>query len=207
MIRLHPSSSRTITSRVSAVLAGVQRVPAALNAKFEPATQSQDNPFRPIIHFLSDSRGYATRPASRPKAHTGRTTKSTRVRKPKEADIERDVKVTDKTVKPKAKPKKKTATLKSKKKPKVKAKTKPKPKAKKPVTEEKRAAAKVKEQNTRIRELKKIALTVPPEKPSTAFKVICDIVAKETRSLPGKEASARYKNLTTEEHEVFLYLY
>jgi len=213
VVRLHPNSSRTISSRVSAVLFGVQRVPTARNAKFDLSIPSQDKSIHPAFYLLSNSRGYATRPASRPKAHTGRTTKSTRVRKTKEAGAETDVEVTVKAVKPKAKPKEKTATPKSKAKPKVKAKPKPKPKvrakpkAKEPVTEKAKAAATALKQRAHIRELRKIALSPPLRKPSTAFTVLCDEVAKETHALPGKEASIKYKNMTTEEHEVLFYLH
>jgi hypothetical protein len=172
-------------------------------------------PFRSVISKLGTARGYATRPASRPKAHTGRTPSSPRVKKAKEASAETDVKVTVKAVKPKAKPKKKTAKpkakpkAKSKAKPKAKSKAKPKAKvrAKKPKTVEQKAASKLKEQKAHIRELKKIALKPPPLKPSTTWLLICDEIGKKIHALPGTAASAKLKTLSTEEHEVLTFLH
>lgn len=219
VVRLHPSSSRTISSRVSPFLFGLQRVPTACKTEPDIPKHLQAKPFRSVTHDLSSSRGYATRPASRPKAHTGRTTKSPRVRKVKETSAETDVKVTVKAVKPKAKPKKKATTKsKSKAKPKAKskskAKSKAKPKAKakarakKPGTAEEIAAAKLKEQRAHIRELKKTALRPPTAKPASAWQLICKEIGEKAHNLPGKEAAAKYKNLTTEEHEVrFFYVH
>jgi len=225
VVRLHPSSSRAISFRVSPVLFGFQRVLTSCNAKYDISAHLQEKPFRSVNPQLGTDRGYATRPASRPKAHTGRTTSSPRVRKPKEASAETDVKVTVKAIKPKAKPKKKTAKpnakskakskakpkakLKAKAKPKAKSKAKPKAKvrAKKPKTAEQQAASKLKEQRARIRELKKIALKRPPGKPSTAWMVLCKEITQETHALPDTAASAKYKNLATEEHEVLSFLH
>lgn len=206
MLRLHPNSSRAISFRVG-VLFGLQRVPTFRNAEFDASTHLREIPFRSVISKLGTARGYATRPASRPKAHTGRTPSSPRVKKAKDASAETDIKVTVKAVKPKAKPKKKTAKPKAKPKAKSKAKPKVKVRAKTAQTDEQRAASKLKEQRAHIRELKKIALKPPPGKPSSTWQLICDEIAKKIHALPGVAASAKLKNLSTEEHEVLTFLH
>ena len=154
-------------------------------------------------------RSYATRPASRPKAHTGRTTSSPRVKKPKATEKAGEIQTTAKVTKPKAPTKTKTASktkaaTKVKAKPKAKSRTKPKAKvrAKKPVTEEQKAAAALKKQSAHVRELKKLALSPPKLKPNSAWLVLTSEMAKERKRIAAKEAAEKYKSLVPEEKEV-----
>ena len=98
--------------------------------------------------------------------------------------------------KAKAKPKKKTS---------IKAEAKPKKRAtraKKTKTPEQIAAAAKKTRLTQIRELRATALKAPHSLPSTAYLVVCSELGKEVKTVAGKEAAAKYKNLIPDELEV-----
>ena len=156
---------------------------------------------------LSVSRQYATKPVSRPKAHTGRTTST---RKPRAAP---------KSVKPKAtstaKPKAKTATKATKAKPKAKTrakrKAKPKVKAKKGkkvLTEKQKLAQADRKKKDAVKALKEKALQVPKPLSATAYQVL---FGEQMRALKGngvapggnaKGISEQYKSLSTEQREV-----
>ena len=158
---------------------------------------------------LHSCRGYATKPVSRPKAHTGRTTSAAR-KAPTTSKTKAAKKPATKTKTPKAKP---TAT--SKAKPRIKAKpkrakkakAKPKPKKKKVLTEaQKKAAA--------IKELKIAALKSPDGTPSTAWMVYSQERLRNNQTNgPARlgssmtEASAGFKNLSPEQLEVSTHLF
>ena len=215
-LRSYPLSSYTIQCRVNFRPVVFQRVAAAYH--IETGGQqllTHSVPFSKA--HICAQRNYATRPASRPKAHTGRTISSPRKKKssvtvaPGEGSTKT---VTIKTGKPKAtagakaKPKAKTkAKPKVKTRATVKAKTKAKParkvkKVKKDLSEEQLAKAAKTEQNTKIRELKKVALRVPKLLPSTAYTVVASELAKGTHALEGRVAAEKYRNLVPEELEV-----
>ncbi|KAI9848126.1 MAG: hypothetical protein M1838_000651 [Thelocarpon superellum] len=112
------------------------------------------------------------------------------------------------TSKPKAKTPKSTATGKAKSgKKKTAAKAKPR---KKVLTEEQKAKAQLakteRKAKDEIKSLKATALVEPKGLPASAWKVLVSEMAKETRSLQGKEASARYKAFTPEELEHYNHL-
>lgn len=157
-------------------------------------------------------RSLATKPASRPKAHTGRTT--SKPRKKATTTTKTTAETASKTpsaakekakAKPKAKPKTKPkarTTAKAKPKTRAKSKAKPKVRVKKPRTAEQVAKANAKKERARITELKKKALTVPKALPRTAYSVVHTEVARANHGLAPKEAAAKYKALTPEELEV-----
>lgn len=152
-------------------------------------------------------RSFASKPASRPKAHTGRTTskprkKATTTTKPAAS---KTASTANATPKPKAGPKPKARTsakAKPKTKAKAKSKAKPKVRVKKVLTAERVAKATAKKEKGRIQELKQKILTVPKELPRTAYAVVLTEMSKTSHSLCGKEAAAKYKSLTPEELEV-----
>jgi len=159
-------------------------------------------------------RAYATtKPVSRPKAHTGRTTTAARkaptTSKTKAAKKPAAKKTTPKAI-PKATPKA-TPKTKSISKPKAKPRIKPKPKSAKkakakPKTKRKVVTTAVKDKKS-IKDLKVVALKPPHGTPSTAWMVFC---AEAVKSNAGggafaptiKEAAAEFKNLSPERLEV-----
>ena len=204
----------TATIRVSPLLSKLQRVSVAQNT-----CNSRNSPlqFRPSsASHIASGRTFATRPASRPKAHTGRTTTSPRVRKPKAtttavAGTGNDA--TAQTTEPKIRRSTANAKVqakaksKSKAKPKSKARAKPpKPKptvrAKKPLTEERIAAQAAQVKRKHLRELRLLALSPPKGPPATPFLVISMELSKEKHTIAGKEAAEKLKNLIPEELEV-----
>ena len=215
VIRSHSIPCYFISTRVSPLLSISLRVSAKYYAKYSSdfllRTQATARQF-------SGQRTYATRPVSRPKAHTGRITASPRTKKTQKVVVEGEALVkegTDTVATPKSTPKSKpktkasrkfssNTTPKSKPKRKVKAKAKPKRKvkAKEPLTEEGKAAAAVKEKRKQIRELKVTALNVPKLKPSTVWSLVNEEVTKEKRRLAASDASDMYRNLIPEEIEV-----
>lgn len=170
-------------------------------------------------------RNYADRPISRPKAHTGRTTKSPRRKATVKSTGAKVIKAKSKAeavpkakTKAKAKPKAKLkAKPKAKPKSKSKAKSKAKPKAKpkkiskseirgRPRLTEKQLEAR-KATNTRLRivELKaKALLTRPKLLPASAFAVILVEECKGNSSIQhgARNASVRYRAITPEQLEV-----
>lgn len=141
----------------------------------------------------------AGRPASRPKAHTGRTTTAAR-RAPTTSKTSAAKKPPPKKTTPKPKPK-----AKSKAKPRIKPKPKPAKKAKakprKALTEKQKSARAVKN-------LKATALATPHGVPSTAWSVFYVEHLKQqggTNRLGPvmKEAGAKWKQIMPEQLEVF----
>ena len=148
-------------------------------------------------------------PVSRPKAHTGRTTST---RKPRAAAAPKVASKTKapskKTTSTAKKPRTRKAAAKPKTKPRTKAKPKPKKKAKKPLTEKQLSLAAAKKKRSDLKALKEIALPIPHGKPSTAWTVFFteqvkgkSVVARNV----AKDASAEYRNLSTERREVSRY--
>lgn len=155
-------------------------------------------------------RCYATStPVSRPKAHTGRTTST---RKPRAAAAP---KVASKTKAPSKKtpstakkPRAKKAAVKPKTKAKAKAKPKPKKKVRKPLTEKQLSLATAKKKRSDLKALKEIALAIPHGKPYTAWTVFFaeQVKGKSVGAQNiAKDASAEYRNLSTERREVSSY--
>jgi hypothetical protein len=208
VIRLRVGGVHTISSRTGPFLSAFQRVSYPNCSSPDPSKHASQNStsLQPQGY-----RTYATRPASRPKAHTGRTTSTTRVKKPTKAEADVGVtvdvkattgKATKVKAKPKPKPKKKTAVKAKAKRP-VKAKAKTAKKPKKPLTEEAKAAAKVKADRAQIRVLKKIALKAPHKKPTSVWNVLCQEYKGTGKSPIGSpEAKEKYRNLIPEETEV-----
>lgn len=136
-----------------------------------------------LVSAIRPARAYATsaeKPASKPKAHTGRA----------------PAKRTSTTTK--AKPAKKTT-----KKPKKKAVKKAKPKGRKPLST--RALLQKQRQNQRQNqaELRATALLEEPKQlPQTAFTLV--FVEDVKNGGDARSASARYRSLSPEEREVFI---
>ena len=161
---------------------------------------------------IPTERCYATSaPVSRPKAHTGRTTST---RKPRAAAAPKPAGKTKapskKTTTTAKKPRAKKAAAKSKKKARPKAKPKPKPKKKvrKPLTEKQLSLAAAKKKRSDLKALKEIALAIPHGKPSTAWSVFfVEQVKGKSVAVQNlaKDASAGYRNLSTERREVSIY--
>ena len=162
------------------------------------------------------SRTYATRPVSRPKAHTGRTTstrKTPTTSATKAAKVPKAKTTTPKALpkakskaKPRARAKPKTKSkTKSKKKAKAKSKAKPKPKKRKVLTEKQKEQKAIRAQRDKIAELKETALTPPHGTPWTAWTVFVDEMTKRENLgviKAVKEASPKFKQLSPEQLEV-----
>ncbi|KAL6717837.1 hypothetical protein ACLMJK_003922 [Lecanora helva] len=146
-------------------------------------------------------RTYATKPVSRPKAHTGRTTAKPR-KAPTTSKTKAAKKPAAKKTSPKAKPKaKSTAKPRSKPKRKAAKKTKAKPKPKRKVLTEA-------EKNARtIRDLKATALKPPTGVPGSAWQVLLTEKQRDKQSPERgfnervKSASAEFKGLSPERLE------
>ena len=218
VMRSFSFSCYTATIRVSRILSNLQRVSIAHNT-----SRSSLSPPSQFRHYSAShntgGRTFATRPASRPKAHTGRTTTSPRVRKPKAATTgaagtgnNGTVRSTKTTTQPAAKKAKVQVKPKSKSKAKAKSpKTKPIARTKEPLSEELVAAQAAQEKRKHIRELRLLALSPPKGPPMTPFLIISMELSKEKRGIAGKEAAEKFKNLIPEELEVcncnsYLYL-
>ncbi|MCJ1403286.1 hypothetical protein MMC11_006509 [Xylographa trunciseda] len=208
VVRTYSNLCYTATIRGSPLLSGLQRVLVAHNTSY--SSLSYPLQLRPYsVRDTAGERTFATRPASRPKAHTGRTTTSPRVRKPKPTTtaavgtIEDSTAQSTKTKSSRSTGKAKVqATSKTKSRAKAK-KAKPKPivKTKKPLTEKDIAAQAAQEKRKHVKELKILALNPPRGLPTTPFRIINDEMCKEKHSIASKEASEKYKNLIPEELE------
>jgi len=165
---------------------------------------------RSITSLLN--RSYATKPVSRPKAHTGRTTAASK-RTPTTSATKAAKKPAPKKTTPKAKPTVKSKAkprIKAKPKPKKKAKAKPKPKPKRKVLTDAQKTAKAdKKKKENIKKLRETALTPPHGTPASAWSVLL----AETVKAPGgaaagalgatsKAASTKFRQLTPEQLEV-----
>lgn len=180
----------------------VQRVASLYNnsqlqSLFCPALQ--DRSTKP-----ASCRTYATKPVSRPKAHTGRTTTAAR-KAPTTSKTKAAKKPAPKTTAPKAIPRAKPKAkprIKAKPKRAKTAKAKPKPRTKKVLTEDQKKTA-------TIRDLRAAALKAPTGSASTAWAVFSQERIKQTNSgglaalgPAMKEASTAFKNLSPERLEV-----
>lgn len=200
--RLHPAATCTLKHRVEsiAIPALCRRVSAPYSTE---ASVTSSQPVQIDIAIPSPQRARKSKPVSRPKAHTGRTTSSPRKKKPKavtEIAEGSSEPTANKIAKPRAK-----SSPKSKAAKKPKAKPAPKRKEKKPLTEGQKSAATTKAKRTHIQELKKIVLTPPKKLPATAYQVIQAEVAKEGKTtvpIIARTSSEKYKNLIPEELEV-----
>ncbi|MCJ1380489.1 hypothetical protein MMC17_003594 [Xylographa soralifera] len=201
-------SCYTAAIRVSPLLSSLQRV----SVVHSTSCNSLNSPsqFRPYsVSHITGERTFATRPASRPKAHTGRTTTSPRGRKPKATTTAVAGKGKDgtaQTTKSKIQRPMGKAKVQAKPKPKSKAKaksakTKPTVRTKKPLTEERVAAQAAQEKRKHIRELKLLALSPPKGPPTTPFLIISMELSREKHTIAGKEAAEKFKNLIPEELE------
>lgn len=227
LVRLYPTATCTIRHRVASIAIPTlcQRVSAAYSTE---ASVSPSQPVQVEIAVPAPQRARKSKPVSRPKAHTGRTTSSPRTKKPKtvtkttEGSPDTAVK---KVAEPRAKasPKPKATKKPKVKKPKVKkpkarkpaakkpaakkpkVKPAPKRKVKKPLTEEQKSAAAAKAKKEHIKELKNTALKPPKGLVTTAYQLV---LAEHVRagapdiSTNSKIAAEKYKNLTPEEREV-----
>lgn len=157
-------------------------------------------------------RCYATsKPVSRPKAHTGRTTST---RKPKAAAAPKPAAKTKATTKKSTTAAKKSAPKKAAAKPKTKSKAKAKPKRKragrKGLTEAQKSKVVAKKKVSDLKALKETALKPPTGKPATAYLVYYVEKAQtkaSTETIPtlAKTAGAEFKNLSTERREVSIH--
>ena len=159
-------------------------------------------------------RCYATsKPVSRPKAHTGRTTST---RKPKAAAAPKPAAETIATAKKSTTATKKSAPKKAVAKPKTKSKVKAKPKPKKAgrkaLTEAQKSKVVAKKKESDLKALKEIALKPPTLKPASAYLVYYTEKA-QTRSGPetipvstlAKAAGAEYRSFSVERREVSIH--
>ena len=153
-------------------------------------------------------RTYATKPVSRPKAHTGRTTATAR-KAPTTSKTKAAKKPAPKKTTAKARPKAKSVA-----KPRIKAKPKTAKKAKlkrKPKKVSKKVLTEAQKKAATIKSLKEAALRSPTQLASTAWHVFNNEILK-ARPLQGadlgarvKEASAEFKDLSPEQLEVHSY--
>ena len=179
---LPPKQSCSAHRRAELGLGAFQRVIASYSSVVASKNSSPDlRSVRSAIEPLSITRTFATRPASKPKAHTGQATPRPRALK---------------KVNP-AKQSKKSTKSKSKSK-RAKAKPKPQVKPKKP----KKALTPEESQKKLIAELRKAALRKPKTLPNSIFVVLQSEIGKETHSLSSHQASQKEKSLTPEEREV-----
>ena len=185
-----------------------ERVPT-LYALLSPICEGL-NALGKISNSPQNHRTYTTRPVSRPKQHTGRTTSTRKAPTTKAAKVPRPRKTTAKAA-PKAKSKPKPKPR-EKAKPKAKAKAKPKPKPKpkpkrKVLSEIQKQQKAAKAQRDKVAALKNLALKIPIGAPSSAWSVLLVESVKGQRSGSAsvvngtKEASQKYKSLSPEELE------
>lgn len=189
-VRLFSSSSAAASYRLFSVPL-LQRVSAAYNSIAGAVGEAPS-----ITHVAGHVRAFATRPASRPKAHTGRTTTTPRKAKAK-ATTEATAAKTNVGTALKAK-----SSLRSKAKAKPKAKAKAKSKKVRKPSEKAIALAAARAVSAKTRDLKLLALKKPTELPATPFLVINQELSKDAHGLRVKEASAKFKALQPAELEV-----
>jgi len=202
-----PSVCRTLVTS-----SNLERVPSLY------ALLSSRYSCKPFIGASFARRTYAERPVSRPKAHTGRTTKAAR-KAPTTSATKAAKKPAERLKTPKAKPKDGTGAkprIKPKPKPRKKAKAKPKPKPKKKEEEEVLTAEQKKEmkaaqkKKAQIKKLKATALSPPHDGASSTPWAVLFQEVRKARSVGGymsfgpvsETASAQYKQLSPEQLEV-----
>ena len=180
--------------RASLSCPNLERVTASYNALqtrhlFGPARQ-----FGILIPIFR--RAYASKPVSRPKAHTGRTTTAAR-KAPTTSKTKAAKKPAPRTKAAKARPK-----AKPKAKPKVAKKPTAKPKGRKP-----RALSESQKKAAIIRSLKATALVPPKALPATAWTVFASDAVKDSGATIGNresmaKLSQEFKQFTPERLEV-----
>ena len=182
-------------SRTSIGSSHYERVPALYN--FLCLLNNAQKAFSAPIYTSHQARSYATRPASRPKAHTG-TAAARKPRAPKASTSA--TKPAQKKATTKAKPKKKTKA----KKPKAKKAVAKKPK-RKVLTDKQKTAKAEKVKKDKIKEMKKTALSPPKAGLSTAWLVFTSEQTKgsgENNQQRFKNAGVAYRQLSPEQREV-----
>lgn len=171
--------------------------------------QSQ-NLFDLVHHDFSGKpmphRTYATKPVSRPKAHTGRTTAARKA--PTTSKTAAAKKPAAKKTSPKPRPTaKSTAKLRTRAKPKraTKAKAKRKPR-KRVLSETQKKKVEAQKKRVVIKNLKVTALQPPTGMPSTAWEVFSQEAIRghklDRLGAKMKELSTQYKNISPEQLEV-----
>ncbi|KAI4164054.1 MAG: hypothetical protein LQ342_002289 [Letrouitia transgressa] len=159
----------------------------------------------------STIRTYATKPVSRPKAHTGRTASASRKKTATGSKAKPAKRATRKATSKKGKSKAKPRTRARSTNARTKAKTKAKPKPKRKVlTDEQKAALKKRKEATQLKLLKTTALKPPKALPGTAWSVYLAESVKSNKGPIGtraKEASSKYKGLAPGQREVCDYQY
>lgn len=182
-----------LTQQSLRVLASQSNIATLLNGK----------EWKPNVILAIGQRLLATKAASRPKAHTGRSTTSTRATKKTTSATK-----TARSGAKKPSISKARATKAKKTKPKTTKPKKPKTstsgRGRTPKTAQQVELAKVKKARERLVELKARALQVPKRLPATAFLVLSTEMGKQNHRVMGKEAGEKYKALTPEELEVKL---
>lgn len=198
LARIHQLHPQCLRSTIRA--AHLDRVPALYS--LISSLKNDPNAFYSLAGTRSSAHTFATKPAgqpaSRPKAHTGRTPAK---RKPATKAATSTSKAAAGTKKKAAKPKKKPA--KKAVKSKAKAKAKPKPKV---LTDEQKKAKADKQKREHIKKLKKIALTPPNPGRGNAWMVFSGEKAKSSSlaetGAQMKEKSRAWKQITPEQREV-----
>ena len=190
---------RTQCLRAPHASSNLERVPA-LYAFLSSFNTTQDGSGS-HIYTSRQTRSLATRPASRPKAHTG----TPAARKPR-AKAAAATPAKKPAKKPAAKAKKPKAAKKPKKVKKSKKAVAKKPRRKVLTPKQKEAKA-VEDKKRKIKELKKTALEPPSPGATTAWLVLSTERNKGKNTLVSvdqgtKAAAADYKNLTPERREV-----
>jgi hypothetical protein len=165
---------------------------------FSTSPAPNDNA-EPSPSSLEQARAYATATAAarqpgKPKAHTGRATASRR--QPPKATTATKPNATKKPA-PKKGAAKRTAR------PKAKPKAKTAPRRRRVLTDKQKAARDKKTSAGKLKELKAKALLKPPKRlPGTAYLVLTSEENGSSVIDRARAASAKYKNLSPEEHEV-----
>ena len=198
-----PCRTYTVDARYLA-LQRVSAIFAALSTSSRPIPSQSTSSIPSYRRYETTT----TKAVSRPKAHTGRTTSTTKkstAKKPATTKVKETTTVKKTAAKPKAKSKSKTEP---------KTKSKAKSKAKKPVKRNvkrktKKSPTEKEAKNKKIRELKVKALKLPKQQPATSWLVYWINYIKENKKPDGlaigglaKEASAKFKNIIPEEREV-----
>ncbi|KAL9128019.1 MAG: hypothetical protein Q9217_003213 [Psora testacea] len=209
--RLPQLKTQCSGNRHTLLKSNLKRVPALYNIL--ASGNDAQNAFSSYCFTSISYRTYATRPVSRPKAHTGRTTKSTQKTPTTSAAKKPATKKTSAKSVPKAKSKAKPR-IKPKPKPKN-AKAKPKSKPKRKVLSEAQKARKaVEDEKDKLKQLRLAALSPPTAAPGTAWMVYASEALKAKSSGTGgpglgntmKDISAKFKALEPEQLEHYNHL-
>ncbi|MCJ1314568.1 hypothetical protein MMC25_008250 [Agyrium rufum] len=209
-LRLHTSSACATKYHTDNVNATIRRV-SALYTTLATAF-SISSSFSQTLKF--QSRSYATqgRPVSRPKAHTGQTTSSRKIGRPKAVkpattDAATQTTTTVKVTKPKTKKNAKSKVTKTKKPAKKAVKKATKKPVKKPAKKTKPVKKLTEEEKKKllIKELRQTALKPPKALPihvyPLVFKDVIGQAQNKDMKVVAKTASQQYKELLPEQIE------